>query len=55
MCQSPQYNKSRQIQSSASRGNVYQETDQELGIFGRAVPYLDNLSEEAIFESNQIK
>ena len=55
MCQSPQYNQSRQIQSSASRGNVYQETDQELGIFGRAVPYLDNPSEEAIFESNQIK
>lgn len=31
------------------------QADQELGIFGRAVPYLDNLSEEAIFESNQIK
>ena len=55
MCQSPQYNQSRQIQSIASTGNVYQETDQELGIFGRDVPYLDNPSEEVIFESNQIK
>ena len=30
--QSPQYNQSRQSQSS--RGNVYEETDQELGISG---------------------
>ena len=34
MSQSPQYNQSRQSQSSASRENVSKETDQELGIFG---------------------
>ena len=34
MSQSPQYNQSRQGQSSGSRGNVYQEADQELGISG---------------------
>ena len=32
MGQSPQYNQSRQSQSSASRGNVHPETDQELSI-----------------------
>ena len=34
MSQSRQYNRSRQSQSSASRENVYQETDQELGLLG---------------------
>ena len=34
MSQSPQYNQSRQSQSSASRENVSKETDQELGISG---------------------
>ena len=32
MNQSPWYNQSRQSKGSASRGNAYQETDQELGI-----------------------
>ena len=29
---SPQYNQRRQSKSSATRGNAYQETEQELGI-----------------------
>ena len=34
MGQSPQHNESRQSNCRASRGNVYQETDQELDISG---------------------
>ena len=51
--QSGQYNQSKQSQSSASRGNIYKETDQELGISGYTGT--THTSEEAIFENNQIK
>ena len=47
---------SEQIEpDSASRGNVYQETDQEKGISGNNGTCLDNPAEEVIFESNQSK
>ena len=52
MSQSPHYNQSRQSRSSASRRNVYQETDQNLEIL---LPCVDNPCEEAMFGSNQIK
>ena len=44
--QSPQHNQSRKSQKC--RGNVYEETDQELGISGNTVPYLNNPSEEEL-------
>ena len=52
MTQNLQYNQS---QSSASRGNVYQETYQEISISGNNGTFIDNPSEEVIFESNQEK
>ena len=51
--QSPQFNRSRQSQSN--RGNVFKETDQELGISGNTGAYPINPSEQAIFGSNKIK
>ena len=56
MSRRPQYNR-RQSKSSASRGNAYQETDQELGTSGEILvaTILDNPSEEAVFENYQIK
>ena len=53
--QSSQYNQSRQSQSS--RGNAYEETDQELDISGNTgnIHYLNNPSEKTIFRSNKIK
>ena len=50
--QNPQYNQSRQIQSS--RGNVYEETDQELGIPENTGIIPNIPSEEPIFGSNKI-
>ena len=52
MTQNLQYNQS---QSSASRGNVYQETYQIISISGNNSTFIDNPSEEVIFESNQEK
>ena len=49
MTQNLHYNQS---QSSASRGNVYQETYQEISISGNNGTFTDNPSEEVIFESN---
>ena len=53
--QSPQYNQSRQGQSS--RENVYEETtkNQVARDLEILVPYLNNASEETIFGSNKIK
>ena len=52
--QSPQYNQSRQSQSS--RGNVYEETAAKNKTYLKMlVPYLNNPSEETIFRSNKIK
>ena len=48
MSQSRQYNRSRQSQSSASRENVYQETDQELGLLGSTCTRPRYRSEEAV-------
>ena len=53
--QSPQYNQSRQGQSSRVRENVYgkyQELARDLEIL---VPYLNNASEETMCRSNKIK
>ena len=57
MSQSPQYSQSRKSKSSASTGHAYQETDQELGISGEILvaTILDNPSEDAVFENDQIK
>ena len=56
--QNPQYNQSRQSQSS--RGNVYEKTDQELGISGNTTgnwhtSQPNNPSEKTIFGSNKVK
>ena len=50
MTQNLHYNQS---QSSASRGNVYEETYQEISISGNNCTFTDNPSEEVIFKSNQ--
>ena len=44
----------------STRGNIYEETDEELGKSGNTgatamTPYLNKPSEEAIFGSNKIK
>ena len=56
MSQSPQYNQSKQSKSSASTENGYQETDNKSYLEKYwQLPYLDNLSKEAIFENDEIK
>ena len=52
--QSPQYNQRRQSQNR--RGNVYEETDQELQAYPEIlIPYLSNSSKEAVFGNNRIE
>ena len=55
MSQSPQYNQSRQIQSSTSRGNAFTgKLSKNYSYLKTLVPYLDNPSEEGISETIKI-
>ena len=55
MSQSPHYNQSGQSQSSASRRNVYHESNTRHIFLEILLPCPDNLSGKAMFGSNQIK
>ena len=55
MSQSPQYNQSRQIQRSTSRGNAFtRKLSKNYSYLKTLVPYLDNPSEEGISETIKI-